>query len=180
MNLKSFKVLLTALFLAASFGLHAETNKTELESPQTVLSTKYVLDQYELKSFVVSGAITTGSKYDRLFGGTVALDYRLSKRFSIGGQGNFYFQSSDLNGEREYAVALRSNYHFMKMKKFNKNPLDMYFGLSLGTEVFIGDKEVKNPFIAAHVGARYDLNDNWMVFTEVGTRNAALGLAVSF
>jgi len=180
MNLKSLRFLLVALLLTANVSLHAEDNKNETEFPQTVISSKYILGEYDLNRYVISGAMTTGSEYDRLFGGQASIDYRLSKRFSVGGQGNFYFLSSDLNGNREYALALRSNYHFMNMEKFKNNPWDIYLGLSLGTKVYIAAKEVKDAFVGVHVGARYKLDEKWMVFSEIGTRNAALGLAVSF
>ncbi|MRT91913.1 hypothetical protein [Ancylomarina sp. 16SWW S1-10-2] len=180
MNLKSFKFLLVAFLMTASVSLHAEDIKTETETPQTVLTSKYILNQYDLNRYVLSGAITTGYKYKHLFGGMVALDYRLSKRFSVGGQADIYVMNSDLNGEHKYSLALRSNYHILKFEKFRKNPLDIYFGVSVGAKAHPADVKLYDAFVGVHVGARYDLDEKWMVFAEVGTRNSALGLAVSF
>ncbi|MGZ2370315.1 hypothetical protein ACXR6G_11045 [Ancylomarina sp. YFZ004] len=180
MKIKTLKYLSLVFLLTASFSLHAEDKKTENEAPQTVVSSKYILNQYDLNRFVISGAITTGSEYDRLFGGQISADYRLSKRISVGGQGDFYFSSSYLNGNREYALALRSNYHVLKIEKFRKDPWDVYLGLSIGTKVYPAAVEFYNVFLGVYVGARYNLDEKWKVFSEIGTRNAALGLAVSF
>jgi hypothetical protein len=183
MNLKkSLSLIVLTALLLSGLNVNAANKKNESETafPQSVLNSKYILNQYDLNRFVISGAITTGSQYDRLFGGQGSIDYRLSKRFSVGGQGNFYFLSSDLNGNREYALALRSNYHFMSIEKFKKNPWDIYLGLSFGTKVYIAAKEMDDAFVGVYVGARYSLDEKWMLFSEIGTRNAALGMAFTF
>lgn len=176
------KFTLLAVVLVLVCNANASNNKIEGDhtAPQSVISSRYILGQKNLSQFVLSGAMTAGKEYSRLFGGQVALDYRFDKRFSVGAQGNLFFKSSDLNGFRQYEAALRANYHVLAGAQFKSNPFDLYFGLSLGSAVHPADVKFDNAFIGAHAGLRYNLDQKWMIFTEVGTRNAALGLALNF
>ena len=180
MKFKTLKYSLVVFLLAVSVSLQASKNSSESKLPQSVLSLHYMLDQYGLDEFVIAGAMTTGNEYERLFGGQMSADYRFTRKFSLGVQGNFYVLSTDLNEPREYALALRTNYHIVKFERFKPNPFDVYIGLSFGSEVYPSQVKFTEGFIAAHLGARYKLDDKWMVFSEVGTRNSSIGLAYSF
>lgn len=173
-------ILIGFLFL---FTANASKYKERLaaEIPQSVIKSRYIINDNLFAKTVLSGALTSGPEYNGGFGIQGMLDYRIQDRVSAGLQGNLYFLESKLTTNRQLSINLRANYHLVKEKRFESNDWDWYFGIDLGGDLEGGNQKITEfkEFVGIHTGLRYKLNYKWIVFTEVGSRNASLGLAIS-
>lgn len=159
----------------------SNSKKTITEFPQTTIESRNIMNNNLFGEMIMSGALTSGPEYKGVFGIQGMLDYRFNDFFSVGLQGNIYFLESDITSYRQLSINLRTDYHLIKEKRFVSNDWDWYIGIDLGGDIEGGNKKITslNKFAGVHTGLRYKLNNNWMVFAEVGSRNTALGLAIS-
>nr|WP_320118755.1 hypothetical protein [uncultured Marinifilum sp.] len=176
-------IVLTGLLLCAlNLKASNKDKETETVAPQSVVNSRYVMNDNKFGRSILSGGITTGPEYGKGFGLEAMFEHRIVDRFSIGLQADLYFEESSLSKGRDLTVGTRANYHLIKENKIGINNWDWYIGVDLGVDLDGVFNEHKDPeaYYGAHTGIRYKLNYRWLTFAEVGTRNACIGLAIMF
>jgi hypothetical protein len=120
--------------------------------------------------------------YGSFMGFQGTFDYQIDQEFSAGLQGNIYMGNSNFKGDRTPSLGVRGSYHFLERGHIDSDPLDLYAGLGLGADLGKGNDEASEvgAYVALHVGLRYKVGYNWLLYSEVGTRNAALGMCFMF
>lgn len=94
-------------------------------------------------------------------------DLGISKTFSIGLGGTYYFSNSD----EDYFIYVRASYHFGDLFDL-PSQLDIYPGVELGY------LSTENIGIAGYVGIRYFFTKKIGVFAEIGN-NGSIGLSLN-
>ncbi|WP_372751471.1 hypothetical protein [Labilibaculum sp.] len=175
------KIFLSIALIGFLFSYTANAKTIVGEVPQSVIKSRYIMNDNLFGKTILSGALTNGVQYDSGFGLQGMLDHRFMNRVSMGLQGNLYFLESDLSSTRQLSASLRINYHLIKEKRFESNDWDWYIGGNLGADLEGGNKKISQTqwFTEIHTGLRYKLNYKWLLFAEIGSRNSALGLAIS-
>lgn len=176
-------IVLTGLLLCA-LNLKAISKDKEVDvvAPQSVINSRYVMNDNLFGRSILSGGLTTGPEYSGGFGLEGMFEHRIVDRFSIGLQADLYFMESSLSKGRDLTVGIRANYHLIKENRICINDWDWYVGVDLGVDldgVFNENKDPESCY-GVHTGVRYKLNYRWLTFAEVGTRNACIGLAIMF
>ncbi|MGQ1911619.1 hypothetical protein ACT3CE_17780 [Marinifilum sp. RC60d5] len=181
-NIINLIVLTSLLFCALNLKATNKKKDADVANPQSVVESRYVLNDNMFGKSILSGGITTGPEYSGGFGIEGMYEYRIADRFSIGLQADVYFEESSLSKGRDLTVGTRANYHLIKENRIEANNWDWYVGLDLGVDLDGVFNEHKDPeaYYGAHTGVRYKLNYRWLTFAEVGTRNASIGLALMF
>ena len=176
------------MIFCLSVTVAAEPGDNTSESGAPTLTARRTLTDYPFlnKNFFgthfFSGAFTTGMGYGSFIGLQGTFDYQIDEFFSAGLQGNLYFGNSQFKWDRTPSLGLRGSYHFLERGHIDSAPMDLYAGLGLGADMGKNDKEAREvgAYVAVHVGFRYKVAYNWLVFSELSTRNAALGMCFMF
>lgn len=138
-----------------------------------------------IKSYTITDALTTGIDYDKIVGIQQTFDYRPYSRFSYGGQVNLFFgEPIGDNGfgvnNKTTSIGLRGHYHFYDQRIRQASPFDLYVGLTTGIHLGKGGESMDKVsfLIAPNAGVRYTLVKSWIVFAEISSLSAGIGIGI--
>lgn len=120
--------------------------------------------------------VSSGREYDSGFGLRASYDIRVLQGISFGFMGNVFFEDASYHKERDVFAGLRTDIHLMPLFTVYQSDYDFYVGGALGTIVGYSPKTVS---AEGWLGLRYSMNDNWSIYTELGT-SLSVGLVYHF
>ncbi|WP_129254619.1 hypothetical protein [Ancylomarina salipaludis] len=143
-----------------------DTEKKEIQTADEVT--------FKYPTHVLTVGISTYKDWTP-YGFQGSYDYRISKYFSLGLQGNAFFKEGKFQADRSIYVGLRANFHIFPLLVKNSN-FDLYAGGSIGAG---RDDAVATFETMGYLGASYDFSRRWGIFVEAGNIGV-VGLRVKF
>jgi hypothetical protein len=129
---------------------------------------------YKYPTHVLTVGLSTYEKWTG-YGVQASYTYRISKFVSLGGQGNGFFKEGKYNGDRDFYMGFRANFHMFPLF-VEDSRFDLYAG---GTAGLGRDDDVETFETMWYLGSSYDFNRRLGVFVEAGTIGV-MGLRLTF
>ncbi|WP_372751934.1 hypothetical protein [Labilibaculum sp.] len=123
-----------------------------------------------------SFGVSSGQKYNSGYGFRASYDLRVFDGISFGFMGNFFFEDVSYSDQRDLFLGARTNIHLMPLFTVYQSDYDFYLGGALGTTTGHHSEDLT---AEGWLGLRYSMNENWSVYTEIGT-TFSIGLVYRF
>lgn len=131
-------------------------------------------DVFRYPTHVLAGGLSTYEKWTG-YGFQASYTYRINKHVSLGVQSNGFLKEGKYNGDRDFYLGFRANFHVFPFFVENSR-FDLYTG---GTAGMGRDDDVETFETMWYLGAAYDFNKHWGVFVEAGNIGA-MGFRLTF
>lgn len=129
---------------------------------------------YKYPTHVVAGGLSSYEKWTG-YGFQASYAYRVNKFVSLGVQGNAFLKEGKYNGDRDFGMSFRANFHIFPLFVENSK-FDIY---ASGTAGVGRDDDVETFETIWYIGSSYDFNKYWGVFAE-GGNIGVIGLRLAF
>lgn len=135
------------------------------------------------KRYCLSGGFSSDFRNEGYLGVKGIFDYKMWPRVTVGLEAGAYANNTSFRGKRTLDSGVRASYQWIPFDRvWRRKPWSFYTGISAGALLGPGDKSFKEvePYLDIHAGARYRIGNQWMLFSEISTRTATLGLSLKF
>lgn len=129
---------------------------------------------YKDPTHVLTGGLSTYEKWTG-YGFQASYAYRINKFVSLGAQGNAFLKEGKYNGDRDFVMSFRANFHILPFFVENSK-FDIY---ASGTAGIGRDDSLETFETMWYLGSSYDFNKHWGVFVE-GGEIGVMGLRLTF